>query len=275
MKAGADKELWEVMCTPVDKWSEHMKEFLHHLFMSHGVNSKLPAGEPIGLVGALAQFQGNMPIEKVAWTQRGGVADPEGCICAESWKSLFDFYPLNEPAHCNHFLHETTALQHLLFRWDQAAKITGRYCKYTKNQVMKWQRKNPLSADGRTKYWDWMSILMYRGDVLVPDSGGHNQLKPGPYNIADGVRRRNIDTKMFLTRKCQLRAMCPPTYSGEGELIFDEESEEEPDAAAEASPSADAEPAKVEPMAREQPERVENECHTPPCTKPGIIYHKA
>ena len=59
------------MCTPVDKWSEHMKEFLHHLFMSHGVNSKLPAGAPIGLVGALAQFQGNMPIEKVCEAMLG------------------------------------------------------------------------------------------------------------------------------------------------------------------------------------------------------------
>ena len=64
--------------------------------------------------------------------------------------------------------------------------------------------------------------------------------------------------------------MCPPTYSGEGELIFDEESEEEPDAAV-----GPPEPEKVEPMARGQPERVDNECHTPPCTKPGIIYHDA
>lgn len=116
---------------------------------------------------------------------------------------------------------------------------------------------------------------MSKGDVLTPDSGGHNQLKPGPYDIADAVRRRQIDTKMFLTRKCQLRAMCPPTYSGDGELIFDTEDEEEPAAETEASPEGGAAVTKpVEPMSKEQPERIENECHTPPCTKPGIIYHQ-
>lgn len=118
--------------------------------------------------------------------------DPDGCICEETWKTLLRFDPLNEPNHCDHFLHETAALQHLIFRWDLGGKITGRYCKYTKNTVMRFQRASQelrsitseppaweaLNADGRTKLWDWKALLLNYGNPYVEDSGGLNQLKP-------------------------------------------------------------------------------------------------
>ena len=63
-------------------------------------------------------------------------------------------------------------MQHLIYRFDTAGKITGRYCKYTKNQVMAMQRKNNLSADGRFKRVDWQKAIELFYTPSTDDTGG-------------------------------------------------------------------------------------------------------
>ena len=63
-------------------------------------------------------------------------------------------------------------MQHLLFRFDTAGKINGRYCKYSKNQVMKFQRLNGLNANGRVNAATFQMMIQELGDPDVDDTGG-------------------------------------------------------------------------------------------------------
>ena len=108
--------------------------------------------------------------------------DPPGCLCSRSWEIIFGdkgrfvngIKELNEPEHCDHLLYTTAAAQHLMYRFDSAGKVNGKYCKYSKNFVMKFQRKHwtHLVADGRTKAQDWKQLIDDFGDPDTEDTGG-------------------------------------------------------------------------------------------------------
>lgn len=183
---------------PWEDWPVHLQNFIYYLFLAFGYDLDEFAKDPEAMLAKLHKDFGLdtkyllgkakvNPLQRTAMEQHavsgggGHEVDPPGCICKNTWELIFkrfelniapDFQGLNAPQHCDHVLNTAVALQHLLHRFDTAGKIDGKYCKYTKNRVMKFQRKYNLSADGRCKLVDWKEIIMIYLDPDSEDTGG-------------------------------------------------------------------------------------------------------
>jgi len=118
-------------------------------------------GVPDNAVSQLAKFQDTKHVN-----------DVPGCAGENTWRAMFANCPFpmttalcHEPRAC------VLALQKILFRWVPDGKHTARFCKQTKIQVEKFQRRtisNPmdgvsLNPSGKIKELDFLTLLRRSG----------------------------------------------------------------------------------------------------------------
>jgi len=104
--------------------------------------------------------------------KRNNIDDAAGCVSKNTWRALMATCPFpmtmalcHEPRAC------VLAVQKVLFRWLPDGKYTARFCKQTKIQVMKFQRRTQsypmdgvtLNPSGKVFELDFITLLRRHG----------------------------------------------------------------------------------------------------------------
>jgi len=181
------------LTVPWSSWSPHMKSFIVYLMRALGIKIEDNFEDDVTVVlNAVNKFKADNGLTDGKYNEGHSSnpqlllqavdhkADPPGCMCSQTWGMVFQklgydavgSIGLNAPDHCTRFLWSAKALQHLMFRFDSAGKIDGKYCKYSKNFVMRVQRQSNLPGTGFADKEAWRELLKQFGDPSAKDTGG-------------------------------------------------------------------------------------------------------